>query len=310
MPTTKVLDVLGTGDYTTFATWEDFADGEATADQWAECLTGDLGTLALSTWVAVPTASVYPKAYARAGHATTGFSDGPLLSSGFVRNVDPNLFELDGIRVAIASGVSSHRRTLRAKNCVFDLGNGGVLLQLLSSTPVGENLFQNCLIRGSTYGLAYRPTSTTKDLSVINCTIIGAANHGFDIGNSGADGSHNLTVKNCVAIASGTDSYAYTDAFGLTLTITSGNNAGQDGTATSLLGGSGNQDNIVAADFFTAPGSDDYTIKRTGVGYRTGVATSNTESLNDVTRHSPPDIGAYELADLTGHQNLMLLGVG
>jgi hypothetical protein len=107
-------------------------------------------------------------------------------------------------------------------------------------------------------------------------------------------GTTPFTVKNCVAInPDGGPCYAQTSLGEITFTVS--NNASNDDTADSYLGGADNQNNVVPSDCFTDFENDDYTSKRTGVFYRNGIATTNINSLNGVARHNPPDIGAYEL---------------
>jgi hypothetical protein len=74
MPTIKTIKPAGGGDYTTLALWEDYADGQSSADQWAECYTGgDLGPVNLdsASWPN-STSSSYPKVYAADGHSHYG----------------------------------------------------------------------------------------------------------------------------------------------------------------------------------------------------------------------------------------------
>ena len=66
MATVKTVKPAGGGDFTTLALWEDYADGQTSADQWAECYSGgNLGAVTLSGWLATPDASNYPKIYPR-----------------------------------------------------------------------------------------------------------------------------------------------------------------------------------------------------------------------------------------------------
>ena len=56
-------------EYALLALWEDYADDQATADQWAECYTGNLGAVGVYGWASTPTADARPMIYAAPGHA-------------------------------------------------------------------------------------------------------------------------------------------------------------------------------------------------------------------------------------------------
>ena len=40
MANVKTVKPAGGGDFTSLLAWEDYADGQSTADQWAECYSG------------------------------------------------------------------------------------------------------------------------------------------------------------------------------------------------------------------------------------------------------------------------------
>lgn len=93
--TIKTIKPAGGGDYTTLAAWEDWADGQASADQWAECYSGgDLGEVTLAGWAATPTATLYPKIYTPLAERHQGKDN----STGAYINVDGTAV---GIRVDV-----------------------------------------------------------------------------------------------------------------------------------------------------------------------------------------------------------------
>ena len=77
MATIKTIKPAGGGDYTTLAAWENWADGQASADQWAECYEGgDLGPVLLNLWTPTPTPTLYPKIYTPLAERHNGTSAG------------------------------------------------------------------------------------------------------------------------------------------------------------------------------------------------------------------------------------------
>lgn len=321
MPTIKILNAAGGDgvDYTTLATWEDFADGEAAADQWAECYgTGNLGIATLSGWVATPTDSVYPKIYAASGHEATSFTDGPLVESA--------VSSAHGISIGIAYAVIEGIRASLTNDGTT--GRGG-----FNFSGVGSGIINRCVsgVLGSKYGVFIAVSAVTYPIEVRNCLCKahGTPGNGFGIYvRASGDGQQfnidNNTLiadvdeeNNAFSIQENADGFSFTAILknnvcinmeggvcivknktagaGGTLSFTgSSNNASTDGTADSVIGGDDNQNNITLADEFTDYANDDWSLKRSGDLYRGGVAAANTESLNGVTRHSPPDIGAYE----------------
>ena len=87
MPTIKTIKPAGGGDFTTLALWEDFADGESSADQWAECYTGgNLGSVTLSGWSSTAGESAYPKIYAE----PTQSHEANVSSGAYISALAPN----------------------------------------------------------------------------------------------------------------------------------------------------------------------------------------------------------------------------
>ena len=114
MPTVKTIKPAGGGDYTTLQAWEDFADGEASADQHAECYSGgDMGEVLLSGWTATPTASLFPRIYSATGEkhdGTNTTANGAHISvaggnSGIETQVQYT--EIDGIAFDLTSSITS-----------------------------------------------------------------------------------------------------------------------------------------------------------------------------------------------------------
>jgi len=110
MATIKTIKPAGGGDYSTLQAWEDFADDQTGADQWAECYDGDLGILLISGWTATPTASLYPKIYAASGNKHDGTNTA---ASGAYIVID------GGTRRGIDNEISY----LRVEDIQFDITN-------------------------------------------------------------------------------------------------------------------------------------------------------------------------------------------
>ncbi len=331
MATVKTVKPAGGGDYTTLALWWTFAAAQATADQWAECYNdgSSLGSATISAMTATPDANNYPRIYAASGHEATNFTNGALLSfstsgSGNALSISVSYTRVEGLRFSVThSGGAPHNGVnvpssidnVTVKNCVYAYTSGvGASTALRFNANTGCRVL-NCLIKSSRHAL-----KTSGPNSAFTNEIIGNTLHATGVGTalellSSANGSSSLptyTVKNNVFMSVAGSGVVLTDTNGVTETFVCGNNASTDGTANSVLGGSGNDSSIVIATEFTDTASNDYTIKTTSVLRRTGILTSVTDSLNfSIPRHSPPDKGAYESAQIgpTGGMGTLLMGV-
>jgi len=93
-------------DYATLQGWEDVADGEASADQWAECYSGsDLGAVVISGWASTPDANNYPRIYPAAGrfvHRHDGTRDG---NNGAYASGTDNVIEINNVNHVHVEGM-------------------------------------------------------------------------------------------------------------------------------------------------------------------------------------------------------------
>ena len=316
MPNIKTIKPAGGGDYTTLSAWEDYADDQTTADQWAECYSGNLGAVTITGWASTPTSSVYPRIYAANGNEGTLTGGTYAVGSGKVSainlasishiHIDGVGVRMDGSHIGGSAGilVGGSCVGLNMNKCVVQNGPSAVSNRNLLSRTYGvdgsEDNIRNCLFcnkaaTGGSGSIFSSNLGFSFTLDYLNNTVIGngIAPYGLYLSMSGVN-TYVLNIKNNVIDDCATADVVEFLTSGATPTYNASNNATSDGTASSVLGGSNNQDNIVAADFFNDPSSDDYTPKITGVGFAGGITTTNKTSLNRQPRHDPPDIGAYE----------------
>ena len=124
---TKTIKPGGGGDFTTLALWEDYADGQASASQWAKCYSGgNLGAVTLAGWSSTPSASLYPRIYAASGNQHGASSSaGAYISASAPMSIGVDYTRIDGIRVsgttssnpAITFLPSGTSRDCKVENC-------------------------------------------------------------------------------------------------------------------------------------------------------------------------------------------------
>jgi hypothetical protein len=163
MPTIKTIKPAGGGDYTNLQAWWNAVKTAATADQWAECYGGNLGTLDTTGYTFTPDSGHYPRIYAADQHigvldlakphvATTGTSIGILVRTGL------NYFELDGLTLyKNGTGVDSLLYFENVENIhvhhnliIESVANNGISFRLASVTPQTTRIYNNILSKVTT----------------------------------------------------------------------------------------------------------------------------------------------------------------
>tara|TARA_Y100000592_G_scaffold101175_1_gene186391 strand:+ start:711 stop:3800 length:3090 start_codon:yes stop_codon:yes gene_type:complete len=219
--------VLGSGDFTTLQSWEDWADGEPNPYQLAECYSGgNLGTFNLSGWSSTPTPSGYPKIYAKPSEYHGGqFNRGPLISSTTGTNYCSVPYaRVDGLvstrPFSVNTDLAHH---VQIKDCAVVGDDGGFkLMGEGSAVSSSGNAIVNCISVGTSN---YSPTINQigfeiggkdmiggkVDVNCIGCTSYNNF-YGFSINNTktpGFNGGGNLIVQNCLSTNSNPLDFSY-----------------------------------------------------------------------------------------------------
>jgi|2_EtaG_2_1085320.scaffolds.fasta_scaffold02697_5 parallel beta-helix repeat protein len=198
MATVKTIKSSG-GDYSTLQAWEDWADGEANADQHAECYAGfDMGSLSIQTWTSTPSASLYPRIYVADGEDR---HDGSDQASGAYANLGINVYAVPYTRIeGIACGQSFYYYE-GSTNCLLrDCLSDSIETYLYD---VGDNsvTIENCITTGVTgiYGYVGNWTSGTWTNTYVirNCTV--ARVYGAPSAGSGYTAVCDYSVENTIA---------------------------------------------------------------------------------------------------------------
>lgn len=303
MPTVKTIKPAGGGDYTTLASWEDFADGEATADQWAECYDGgSLGSVVFASWTASPSAGAYPRIYVAEG---TGHAGNQVVGAFIANPTDTAAvacgglayIRVEGLRLLLGTGSGKHGVASVGVNAVIDgllvVAGGANQYCLFLNSGTNVRISNNILLGSlSTQGAALLFGGTTSFL-LENNTAAGGG-YGFYFY---APGGANVTVtaKNNVSIGHSVGDFYQTVAG--TLNVTASSNASEDATADDF-GGTGNLTGIVPADEFTDP-ANDFTLLPTSQLIDAGADVSGDGVTTDILGTARPqgaafDIGAFE----------------
>ena len=325
MATVKTIKPAGGGDFTTLASWEDFADGQSAADQHAECYTGgNLGAVTLNGWTATPSASAFPKIYVADGEGHFGdVTAGAYISAAtpFVSHLDYT--QVHGLRAASTNDSNvvlnftgtSNAQNSRADNCLIhgDFGIGISIGQsgsgVTSSNYVTNNLI---LIDGTAntspigiYVFATDASSGTTNAYVYNNTIYvvnqgSLNNYGIRFANV-ASCTLNISVENNIVIGAVTGggasiTYCYNQVTFNTGTKTFNNNISSDSTADDF-GGSSHLVNKTASQIFEDVSSNVYSLSSSSIALDAGKTLSAV--TDDIVGVSRPqnliyDIGAFE----------------
>ena len=157
MANVKTVKPAGGGDFTSLLAWEDYADGQATADQWAECYSGgDLGGVHLDaggTW-ATPTSDIYPKIYAADGQGHGGsISSGAYISSSAPIICGIEFTRIEGLRIECTS-------------------NSAKVITFESSNTSNGCMVSSCFIHGTfQYGVIIGQTASASGGGSSSCYV-------------------------------------------------------------------------------------------------------------------------------------------
>jgi hypothetical protein len=203
--TISTIKTDGSGDFTTLALWEDWADDDplvkGTSDYWAECYDiGDMGAFSMVGWTtSPPTATDYPRIYTPLAERHTGQVDGVqhgawLTGSCIILDVDYVRVEglyFDGVTASPIVGLSFNS-TMNA--CLIDsnlivtvsgaVGSGiGAILNSIGADSTGTFTIQNNIIwsrstGGGMYGIHCEAESVignnpTLQVNMYNNTVVG-----------------------------------------------------------------------------------------------------------------------------------------
>jgi len=303
MATISTIMPAGGGDYTTLAAWWDWADGESTADQWAECYSGgDLGPVTLSNMTATPDANNYPRVYVADGHGHEGDKTaGAYIDAGIVNQaietIDVPYVRFEGLRVTNT----------------YQFGNGiGVSFNAPNGYADGL-LIHDCYGTGLNHYLG-----VSSDIVIRNCLLIDNAESisQDDIGiyASGNGITINAEISNCTSTnkivcndffnsVAGTVTQRNNYAGSLSFTTFSGwsHDVAYCATADASAddwGGSGNLVDQTATNLFTDPDNNDFTLKAGSALIDAGADLSGSFT-DDILGNTRPggsdfDIGAFE----------------
>jgi hypothetical protein len=159
--TVKTIKSAG-GDYTTLALWEDWADGQATTDQWAECYSGfDMGQVVIGSWLEDPDAANYPRIYTNLDQRHSGKDDGSgayiaVDSAAHGVEIYENFVRVEGIRFVLSSSgraisADGYNGIYIDSNLITTSGSPTTLVGLrISFSNNATVTFRNNLIYGST----------------------------------------------------------------------------------------------------------------------------------------------------------------
>lgn len=311
MPNIKTVKPAGDGHYTTLQAWEDFADGEANADQWAECYTGgNLGNIVVSTWVSTSDALNYPRIYVADGEGHNGdITAGAYITSGTRNEVTIHYTRFEGLRVdgdgSIAQTVTfSEADGTHIVGCFIHNGKWGIKNVAQSRTVNGlaiSIMSNNIIITGgSQYGIEVGSLSAAggiTDYLVQNNTIYRGTNGrvGISAVDHGASGGANITVENNISIGSWNEVCYSVQVDAADGTIVWNNNISSDGTADDF-GGTGHIVDETDTNIFTNPAENDFTLKSgsAAIGAGKDVASVTNDILGSARPAGGYDIGAYQ----------------
>lgn len=225
---------LGTGDFTTIQSWEDYVDDKINPFQWAECYQGfDLGLFSLSGWASTPTSSGYPRIFAASGEVHLGnLNKGPVIAPTSSGSAHSNI----GVSYARVEGIGSTRgfnlKIDSASNMVIEkcwaVAEDGVCFKAKSTvgtTASSGNIIKNCLAIGSEDGSqdigfdlgGDNMVNGKPQIKCYNCTAYGHSNAGFRATNTkipGFYGGADVEVKNCISMDCGGIDFSYANTNG------------------------------------------------------------------------------------------------
>tara|TARA_R100000315_G_C5234802_1_gene146236 strand:- start:1258 stop:2784 length:1527 start_codon:yes stop_codon:yes gene_type:complete len=325
MPTIKTIKPAGDGDFTTLALWEDFADGESTADQHAECYTGgNLGAVTLSGWSSTPDSDNFPKIYAADGHGhEADVTAGAYVEASTPMTIGVPYTQIDGLRVtgatnsntAISFLTSGTSRDCRVDNCIIHgtFQYGIFIGQSSTGVTSSNNVTNNIIIIDGTagttpagiYAYATDGSGGVTNMFIYNNSIYVANpgsvnNYGIRFANT-ASCTLNITVENNVIIGAVTSSnesitYAFNQITFDTGSKQFNNNISSDGTADDFSG-LNHQINATASNVFKDAPNNSFALSKTSLALDAGKTVSSvTVDMLGVARPQGTayDIGALE----------------
>tara|TARA_Y100000592_G_scaffold100649_1_gene181730 strand:+ start:6789 stop:8276 length:1488 start_codon:yes stop_codon:yes gene_type:complete len=316
MPTIKTIKPAGDGDFTSLSAWEDYADGQASAAQWAECYSGgNIGVCTLQNWSATPNANDYPKIYASSSSGHSGS-----VSSGAYLNATGGIgiksyieyVRIEGLRIEGGSNsdvlvdfqASGTSRGCRVEKCLLhgtylngiNIGqsSGGIVT---SSYATNNIIILDGSINVTPKGIQAFSTATGGSTTVY------IYNNSIYVSNPGSFASYGtrhyntsgsnlyITVENNIAIG-GTYFDAYTEASFNSGSRSFNNNISSDGTSTAF-GGLNNLTNRTGAQIFNAPDSNDFSLSVSSAAINAGKTIDYITT--DILGTSRPQSTAYDI---------------
>lgn len=302
MPTIKTVKPAGGGDYTTLAAWNTFAAAQATADQWAECYSGNLGTVYVAGWTATPDASHYPRVYAAAGHQHNGINP---TSGAYISGSGSSGYFSSGVRYTRLEGISVQQQNggwsalylgsavdVLVERCrlAHSVASSQPTLHIDGGSGSGTGTVRNTVI--------WNPSSNTGNFEGVyinvattwlfqNVSLRQAGGKCFYVTNVAA-----TVICTNVVVTGPTAGPGACFFRGAAATLTRTYCASSDGTVGA---GTGNLVNQVAADLFTDPDNGDLTPKTGSALIDAGadLSASFTNDILGVTRDDTWDIGAF-----------------
>lgn len=319
MTTTNTNTIGASGaDYSTIASWESDTDNNLLGDgSGSDSI--EVGALlnethTISSAVTIGGATTDDDHY-RILRATTGAEYSPITGAGAVVDQTADTYGFlvseEGVRmerIGVKHTVATHGGTA----CVAFLNDGvnangatvtltGVVAIDETTTHTGQGfwvitgeykvVFNNCIAIGKgansfAYGFRNSGTSPQVGPEYNNCDAYNCTINGFQSSRDIAT----FKVQNCVSVGAGTADFGLA---GTSLAVVS-NNASSDATAP----GTGAVTGVVPADAFTAPASNDFTLKTGSVLIDAGVDLSaffTTDLAGNLHgRNGTWEIGAYD----------------
>ena len=312
----KTIKPDGGGDYTTLAAWEDYADDQASAAQWAECYDGtaDLGQVLIDGWTGTPSSTEYPRIYAAPGerHDGTAGSSGAWIdvdtaTNGIYMNI-VSYTVIEGIRFELnySAGAAYPIYNNRCDNSIIDgclfvvvsANASSILIFLRHYTDGGPQTFtaRNNVMYGNGTGSAgiYAYSRGNFAASIMNVylynnTVNDCGDRGIYFYQYNDADTINFTLENNICTNNTTDFEQYRNRG----TRVGNNNCSEDDTADDW-DGSGSITLQTPSDLFETVGSD-HNLKTGSAAINAGKTISgfNWDAVGN-TRSGTWDMGALE----------------
>jgi len=311
----KTIKPAGGGDYTTLQAWEDWADGEASAYQHAECYTGgDLGEVTIQSWTATSTSEAYPKIYAADGEEHLGVIDaGAYILGASTKCILAYIefTEITGIRFGVSTGETEDEAidwntnltlgdTLWVNRCMF-LYPGRDAIYL---TVYNEVYVRNCVFVFKSE-ITSEPLYSSNDptlLTVQHCTFYSPVNLASN-GNTRCisficnDSKDSCLVENCIFSMRTSSSYDEVLVGGGSGTGVTINNSVSNQGGLNDYNGSNNLISQTTTDIFTDYLNNDYSLKTGSPARDMGKDLSGIVD-DDIAKTERPQGSAYDAGAL------------